>query len=146
MVEETTEVLGERILQYWRIRVMSKWNMNDKMSKGKHNNNRWHQSAQCNIRPNSRITYNVHVTVEELSEWWRKPLLVGNTKLRSTGQSKSWKRLSTPFSINLLCRRRWSAYNRGTRVTIKGVNSCKKKKGRRAVNLCAREITVVTDY
>ena len=40
MVEETTEVLGERILQYWRIRVMSKWNMNDKMSKGKHNNNR----------------------------------------------------------------------------------------------------------
>ena len=36
VVEETTEVLGQRILQdYWRIRlIMSEWNMHDTMSEG----------------------------------------------------------------------------------------------------------------
>ena len=38
-VEETIEVSGEIILQYWRIRLMPKWNMNHIMSEGKHNNN-----------------------------------------------------------------------------------------------------------
>ena len=39
IVAETIEVLRERLLQYWKIRFMSEWNMHDTLSEGEHNNN-----------------------------------------------------------------------------------------------------------
>ena len=33
-IEKATEVVGERLLQYWRIRLISQWNMYDTLSEG----------------------------------------------------------------------------------------------------------------